>query len=95
MLNSYSEAEGIKAVYKDFKTGNSTVQKMYEAEAEGISPEAYALWKVAKDKADKPNKNGNMGTYTNSEKDEAIRILMKQYGIELNPKQRTSLKKNY
>ena len=93
-FKAYANAEGIKSVYKKFKTGNSTVQKMYAAEAEGIDPEVFALYKIAKDQADTPNKNGNMGTFTNAEKDAALELLKKKYGITVNAQQAKFLKKN-
>ncbi len=41
----------------------------------GMDAGMYALYQLAKDMADKPNENGNLGTITNEEREEAIRSL--------------------
>jgi hypothetical protein len=56
----------------------------------GVSEEQAILYKLALKKVDKPNKNGNLGTYTNDEKEAALRLLMKDFN--LTAKQKEALK---
>lgn len=55
--------------------------------ASGLSAEQIVLYKLALKKVDKPNANGNMGTYTKDEKEAALRLL----GASLNSKQKETL----
>lgn len=47
----------------------------------GLTQEQVILYKLALKKVDTPNVNGNMGTYTKAEKEEALKLLMKEYNL--------------
>ena len=46
---------------------------------DGLTNEQIVLFKLALRKADKPNKNGNLGTFDKDEKEEALQMLMRNY----------------
>ena len=45
----------------------------------GLDDTGYIIYKMALDVVDQPNKNGNYGTYTNAEKDEAASMVPSKY----------------
>lgn len=68
--------EKISVGIEDTQTGYVTNKA-----TNGLTNEEVILYKLALKKVDKPNKNGNLGTYTNDEKEEAIKLLAKNYKL--------------
>ena len=60
---------------------DSTTTPITKKVTNGLTDEQVILYGLALRKADKPNANGNMGTYTNAEKKEALQMLMEEYGL--------------
>ena len=48
---------------------------------DGLTNEQVVLFKLALRKVDKPNKNGNLGTFDKDEKEAALKLLMQNYKL--------------
>jgi hypothetical protein len=48
---------------------------------DGVTPEEVVLYQLALKKVDQPNKNGNLGTYDKTDKEEALKLLLKEYDL--------------
>ena len=47
----------------------------------GVTPEQVVLYKLALKKVDQPTASGKYGSYTNAEKQEAMALLLQEYGL--------------
>ena len=71
-LKVYANAVGAKAAVPEY-TPSAQAAAMLNAEKNGVSPEEYMLFTVYRSIVDKPSKNGNYGSYTKAEKQEAAK----------------------
>lgn len=60
------------------------------AGTDGLTEEQVILYKLALKKVDKPSESGKLGSYTNAEKEEALKLLAKEFN--LTQKQKNTLK---
>jgi hypothetical protein len=77
-LWDYADEKGLQTVAEDYTSSSSKVQNMNLVEANvGLRPEDYILYKLALDVVDKPNDNGNLGTFTQKEASAALEEFRK------------------
>ena len=86
------DKEGYEKIIEKIAVGieDGDTESYAKLASSGVSEEQAILYKLALKKVDKPNKNGNLGTYTNDEKEAALRLLMKDFN--LTAKQKEALK---
>lgn len=83
--NSASEdnKEYYTGVLENLSVGieNQSTEYVTKLAKNGLTNEQVILYKLALKKVDKPSKNGNYGSYTNAEKEDAIRLLERYYNL--------------
>lgn len=69
---------------------NTNTNSITKYAIDGLTNEQVVLFKLALRKVDKPNRNGNLGSFDKNEKEEALKLLMRNY--KFTEKQKETLK---